>query len=464
VASTQPDGDGLRFLNYYVLLSITAAVVLTVRLCLVVMGLQLTGILFVRVLEPGIPLMHILLEPMLFVGISNLCIVFILLAFRKYIQNTQSRLSDSEARYRMVSRMSAEYAFSVRIPTEGTPVLEWVTDAYAQDLGKPVGTPIDKQYFNVYHADDRERCLQDVRAALKGQPTDSQYRVLTLTKGERWLHIKRYPVQDATGRVTQLYGVAVDITDERLMRQHDLEAALDHERMVVVRQMISAISHHFRNSLSSIESGRYILTRILEGTPHGRATARLAEMQTSIDDMTRQLDNLSALAALTTASATMVDVTDLVQDVVEEVRQRAALKHIALTLTPALDCPPLFISGTALRSAVYHLVDNALNATPPGGEIDVVTQAEAGNITICVSDTGRGIPEAEQKQIFDLFYRVGADRSVDSGGIGLGLSIVRAVVNSYAGKVTLESAPGKGSTFKLHFPVVVKHLASAAVP
>jgi len=102
---------------------------------------------------------------------------------------------------------------------------------------------------------------------------------------------------------------------------------------------------------------------------------------------------------------------------------------------------------------ILNLLDNAVKYTPEGGEISVGLARQNGNARIVVRDTGVGIPQADQLHVFDRFYRVDKARSRALGGAGLGLSIVRWIVDAHGGKIEVQSTPGKGSAFTVELPL-----------
>ena len=104
------------------------------------------------------------------------------------------------------------------------------------------------------------------------------------------------------------------------------------------------------------------------------------------------------------------------------------------------------------RQATANLLDNAIKYTPAGGRVDVIVSDYDSHAVLAVEDTGIGIPPEEQPQVWERLYR--GDRSRSERGLGLGLSLVRAVMHAHRGKVELRSIPGAGSTFSLVFPRV----------
>jgi heavy metal sensor kinase len=119
------------------------------------------------------------------------------------------------------------------------------------------------------------------------------------------------------------------------------------------------------------------------------------------------------------------------------------------------DSPSIVLNGDdeLLKRMMLNLLDNAVKYTPEGGEISVALARQNGNARIEVRDTGIGIPEADHARIFDRFYRVDKARSRALGGAGLGLSIVRWIVEVHGGKIEVNSAPGCGSKFIVELPL-----------
>ena len=110
----------------------------------------------------------------------------------------------------------------------------------------------------------------------------------------------------------------------------------------------------------------------------------------------------------------------------------------------------------ALRRAVANLVDNAIRVSDDGGIVTIRYGISPGGAWIEVADRGPGIPQDQQARIFERFWRADESRARSSGGAGLGLAIVRRIVESHGGRVTLVSAPGEGSRFTIHLPAVAR--------
>jgi two-component system phosphate regulon sensor histidine kinase PhoR len=167
-----------------------------------------------------------------------------------------------------------------------------------------------------------------------------------------------------------------------------------------------------------------------------------------------------------------VDVPEVVAGCLEDHRPAAEAKRISLAVEA--DQPPCQVRADreGLREILNNLVDNAIKYTPEGGHVTVSwrcdeARSEEGGAgsedsassmqhpaaQIAVRDTGIGIKPADQQRVFERFYRVDKARSRELGGTGLGLAIVKHLVQSFGGKVSVESEPGKASTFTVELPM-----------
>ena len=147
-----------------------------------------------------------------------------------------------------------------------------------------------------------------------------------------------------------------------------------------------------------------------------------------------------------------VDLRRIVEQAVEAARPAAAKREIQLTAntssTPSFEGDP-----HRLGQVVDNLLSNAIKFTPKGGEVSVRLGSSNGAAAIEVTDTGTGIPEDEQEFLFDRLYRAPSAAASAVPGVGLGLTIVKAIVDAHHGRVTLESEPGVGATFRVELPV-----------
>ncbi len=174
-----------------------------------------------------------------------------------------------------------------------------------------------------------------------------------------------------------------------------------------------------------------------------------------IESMTHLIDTLLDLGRIEAGVGVEKEpcrLQDLARDVVETHQSAAALKGLHLQLEASEHLPPLYGDATLLRMAINNYVENAIKYTPQGGDINVALELVDDRFRVAVSDTGVGIAPADQQHLFEKFFRVKQRGATSVKGSGLGLAMVRSIIERHGGKVSSESRLGKGSTFVFELP------------
>jgi signal transduction histidine kinase len=221
------------------------------------------------------------------------------------------------------------------------------------------------------------------------------------------------------------------------------------------KAMTADIAHELRTPLTNIKGYlEAIKDGVVEPDP---ATINVIYDQTV--HLSRLVEDLRLLA-IADAGRLRLDLQPerldlLAEDAVTAFRPRATERRVALTVSAAAEVLPVVsLDGTRIRQVLANLVENALTHTPDGGRVTVsVGNAASGMVRLVVEDTGAGIPQELLERIFDQFYRVDPSRSRGTGGAGLGLTIVKRLVEAHGGTVRAESTPGAGSRFIVEIPV-----------
>ncbi|HJY26515.1 MAG TPA: HAMP domain-containing sensor histidine kinase, partial [Pyrinomonadaceae bacterium] len=181
-------------------------------------------------------------------------------------------------------------------------------------------------------------------------------------------------------------------------------------------------------------------------------------IQEEAERLSRIVEDLFILArqpidAPATLIRERVSLNDAVKDCARAAQVLATRKGVRLTTEKTSSSIQLHGDKELITRMILNLLDNAVKYTPAGGEISLALTRQNGNAEIVVRDTGIGIPEVDRQRIFDRFYRVDKARSRALGGAGLGLSIVRWIVEVHGGEIHIESSPGRGSTFTVDLPL-----------
>jgi two-component system OmpR family sensor kinase len=219
-----------------------------------------------------------------------------------------------------------------------------------------------------------------------------------------------------------------------------------------LRRFVADASHELRTPLTSIRGYAEMLRRGAAESPADSEQAR-RRIELETIRMTGLVDDMLILARLDAGRPMKQDPVDLqaiATDAVADARVVAPRREINLA-SPG----PVIITGddTRLRQVVGNLLRNAIVHTPAQTPIDIAVTTEDGFARMSVADHGPGLRAEELDRIFEPFYRADPSRSRDSGGAGLGLSIVSAVVTAHGGRVKVSETSGGGATFEVHLPL-----------
>lgn len=219
-----------------------------------------------------------------------------------------------------------------------------------------------------------------------------------------------------------------------------------------LRRFIADASHELRTPLTSIRGYSEMLRRGASQSPTDSDLARRRIEEESVR-MSTLVDDMLLIARLDQGrplETRPVNLQAIARDAVDDARAVAPQRDITLAADQ-----PIVVSGddTRLRQVVGNLMRNALVHTPPSTPIEVAVTTEDSVARMSVADHGPGLPPDQMNRIFEPFYRADASRSRDSGGAGLGLSIVSAVVAAHRGKVTVKETSGGGATFEVELPL-----------
>jgi heavy metal sensor kinase len=221
------------------------------------------------------------------------------------------------------------------------------------------------------------------------------------------------------------------------------------------RRFIADASHELRTPLAVLRGETEVALQQERRTVDYKES--LALIKDEAERLSRIVENLFLLARQPVDAASMtselVRLDQLVADCARAASVLAVQKGLRLELQGNLQAITVTGDDEMLKRMLLNLLDNAVKYTPEGGAISIDLGSQDGNARIVVTDTGIGIPAEDQPRIFDRFFRVDKARSRALGGAGLGLSIARWIVEGHGGILSVESAPGQGSAFRVELPL-----------
>jgi two-component system phosphate regulon sensor histidine kinase PhoR len=228
-------------------------------------------------------------------------------------------------------------------------------------------------------------------------------------------------------------------------------------RLERVRQdFVANVSHEFKTPLTAIQGfAETLLGGALDDPTNNRRFLEI--IRNHAIRLARLTNDLLKLARIEAGKMEVelfpVGLIDLIEGCAETTLLKASRKQITLEIEVPPGLPAVRGDAGLLRDVLQNLLDNAIQYTPECGHIRVTAEAKGREAVISVSDTGIGIPTADQERIFERFYRVDAARSREAGGTGLGLSIAKHIVEAHGGRLWVESIMGEGSKFSFSVPV-----------
>jgi two-component system phosphate regulon sensor histidine kinase PhoR len=315
--------------------------------------------------------------------------------------------------------------------------LVFANPGFAEILGLDVPPQSGRALVEVVR---QTELIEAVRQVLKGEPR-VEAEIVTGTLRQRFFAatVASVHAADASGAIVVLH----DITELRKLER-------------VRRDFVANVSHELRTPLTAIQGFSETLLAGALDDPQNRVRFLEIILEHS-KRLARLTDDLLMLSKMDADRLNLeisrLSVSQFVESCVETTQRPAAEKDLRVSVNLAQRLPDIAADRRRLAEILQNLLDNAIQYTPPGGQIMVSASADSDEVTFTVSDTGIGIPQADQPRIFERFYRVDVARSREVGGTGLGLAIAKHLVEVHGGRIWVDSEVGQGSQFHFTVPI-----------
>jgi len=318
-------------------------------------------------------------------------------------------------------------------------------------MGYPPGKAVRSfdEFISRVHPDDRhlveaaiERTVED------GSTFDCEYRTVWPDGSIHWLAARGQMYNAGGGR--SMHGVIYDTTDRKQLEQTLQEVARRKD------EFLAMLGHELRNPLAPMRSATEVLRSTAGDDERLQRIAAILERQ--VTHMRRLVDDLLDVARVTQGKISLqlqpLDLGDVVRQASETVRPQVERQQLDLRLS--LAAGPVRVLGDSIRlvQVFVNLLSNAIKFTPPHGRISVQVEQDRDMARVQVRDTGMGIAPDMLEQVFGLFVQQQAPIDRQQAGLGLGLTLVRALVEGHGGRVAAHSEGiGRGSTFTVALPL-----------
>ena len=309
-------------------------------------------------------------------------------------------------------------------------------------------TPDPESFVTSAHEQDRASVKQEWdKARSKAGPFSLNFRVASRNSGIRNVRVQGATMLDTEHKPWKIHGVAHDVTRE---------AEIDRSKT----EFVSLASHQLKTPLTSI---RWLAEALNSGSLGPLLPAQknyMENIQMSVQRMIDMVNDLLTVSRIELGKMARhieeLDAVEMAKNVIEEQRHDAETRELTLTFASASALPHVFADKISLRHVFQNLVSNAIKYTPAKGTVTVRLElggVKTESLFLTVSDTGIGIPKKEYDNVFEKLHRASNAQALVPDGTGLGLYVVKTVIDKAGGGITFESVEGKGTTFYVTIPI-----------
>ncbi len=350
-------------------------------------------------------------------------------------------LQNSEERFRIAAECASDLVYDWDLTADH---VDYFGATFERSLPQNTALARTRQeYWNQINPEDRPRIEQALKEHFEtGKPFSEEYRIGDGHGSFVSVADRATAIRNQNGVPIRLIGTVSDITE----RKHAEQMKSD---------FVSFVTHQLRTPLSGV---RWMLELAMDTMDNPEdLKSFLQDARTSTERLIRLVNDLLDTSRLERGKLQLtlqnLGLAELTKDIVAEISPLALEKEQPVSIEAAPDLPQVYADAQLLRQALLNLLSNAVKYTPTGGTIKIQMGREGDRVLWSIKDSGIGIPKADMGKLFEKFYRAGNVQSVETEGTGLGLYLVRLIVERFGGKVWCESTEGVGSKFLVALPL-----------
>lgn len=316
---------------------------------------------------------------------------------------------------------------------------------FIADTRRPSHTWLD-EYI---HPEDQPSVRKAIDDAIRMKRAfELEHRVVRPDGTLGWVFSRAIPLLDPHGQIVEWFGTAKDVTERKRIEERMQEA--DRHK----NEFIAVLAHELRNPLAPLSNATQLLRAVRKDDPISKEACTIIERQTNA--LSRLVDDLLDIARISTGRLRLqverTPVTTVIEQAVEVSRPLIEQRRHILQLDLMANPGDLLVDPARIRQVLVNLLNNAAKYTDEGGVIKLSTQKDDDWIVLRVSDTGIGIEPELLPRLFQSFTQGNSSLDRSQGGLGIGLSIVRSLVEMHGGTVEARSTVGQGSEFIVRLP------------
>jgi PAS domain S-box-containing protein len=358
----------------------------------------------------------------------------------------EAALCESEAKFRTITNAMPQMVWSALPSGE----LDYLNQQFYNYAGASEKAGYRETWIKLIHPDDRERASKRwLHSVQTGESYEIEFRTRHHSGLYRWTLTRALPVRGDQGAIVRWMGTCTDIHEKKLAQEALLEADRQKD------EFLAMLAHELRNPLSPITSAAELLAT---GSLNDEAVQKMSRLIfRQAVHMTGLIDDLLDVSRITQGLVDLekipVDLKNVVTQAVEQVQPllNAKAHHLEVTLPPE----SARVMGDPLRmvQVLVNILGNAVKYTPQKGRIRLRMTANESQVIVAVCDNGMGMPPELVERVFDLFAQGERTPDRSSGGLGIGLALVKRLISLHGGTVTASSEGlGRGSKFTILLP------------
>jgi PAS domain S-box-containing protein len=372
-------------------------------------------------------------------------------------KRASNRLRESEARFRFLSESIPSIVWSA----DANGSVTYVNQRGLEYFGITEDERVQQPQGHLLHPEDRERCIEAwQRAVREGSNFEIEARSRRYDGAYRWFVTRAVPFRAVSGPIVSWFGVSMDIHEQREMQEALRQADRRKD------EFLATLAHELRNPLAPIRNALHIM-RLRANDPPTVEQARLI-MERQLGQMVRLVDDLLDVGRITRGKLDLrkerVELASVVKNAVDTTRP--LIEAAGHELSVSLPSQPIHLDADPVRLAqvLANLLNNAAKYMDRGGRIWLSAQRSEREVVLSVRDAGIGISASALSTIFDMFTQIEESLEKSRGGLGIGLTLAKQLIELHGGAIEARSeGPGKGAEFIVRLPAVPV-LSAVATP
>ena len=360
------------------------------------------------------------------------------------LKRSEEQLRVEEQRLRLIYDNVPEVLYSLSVEPNSSFRFASINQAFLNATGLKENQVIGKRIEEVIPEPSLTMVLEKYNQAIKEKKTVGWEEVTVYPAGKKHGEVSIAPLFDSSGRCINLIGNVHDVTERKNMEKQ----LQDNERMVAIGQTAGMVGHDIRNPLQAIAGDLFLIDNDVASLPEGETKEGLQESVKCIQDnllyIAKIVEDLQDYAKTLKPNFERVRIDKVIEDVMLLMRNVTSNHHVIIDVEAGF--PEIVSDFSMLKRALTNLTQNAIQAMPDGGQLTLRANHKGARVFICIEDTGEGIPEEVKPKLFTPMV------TTKSKGQGLGLAVVKRLIEALNGKVSFESVVGQGTKFIIELP------------